>query len=502
MGKKASPETLYKLVKSLSPMEKAMLQAYSVVYGKRGGDYSLVWKLIDFLYNEPHYDAAQLRGAFKGKDLATLKKDARKWLFKAMYRLGLRRNFELHDLVGSAVVAIERRDPVGANRIIREAKSLCEKRELFLVHLELLLHELKIMPDTLKGQELKDHLAINSRETESVQRLFSNHMAYIRLNKHYLIPAREQYQRTGQWDFTEIRKLEEEQLMHDEKNALTLRARIEFHDAWLLIHTANQDWKNCANSSEQIVSIFKQSKWLQEELYERFLDAMNFYAHFCNILRQKKESRNQLDHLQSLIESQRNANVNTFLLSRVISLKFSYADIYKEVSEAREALELARKYEKELEFWEKPLNLLRIYFMALRFIINSGPKEDVYAMVSKVLQFRSSGYQGYYQMYARLLHLTYLLDEMIAGDESKRDILESFGRNYARYAKKYALQFPVCERVVCFLKEAAKYFEKGILKAKLISLQHEISELLPSDKMTSHFFQFEEWVKRIIADLD
>ena len=68
MGTKAGPDTLYRLVKSLNPTEKAILKAYSAVLGMRGGDYSLISKLIDFLYNETHFDQARLKEAFKERE--------------------------------------------------------------------------------------------------------------------------------------------------------------------------------------------------------------------------------------------------------------------------------------------------------------------------------------------------------------------------------------------------------------------------------------------------
>ena len=146
MGTKASPDTLYRLVKSLNPTEKAILKAYSAVLGMRGGDYSLISKLIDFLYNETHFDQARLKEAFKDCNLSALKRDTRKWMYRALFRSGLRSNVKAHDLAGSSLVAVERKDYEGARRIIKEAKEICSKRELFLVQLQLLRDEIEVVP--------------------------------------------------------------------------------------------------------------------------------------------------------------------------------------------------------------------------------------------------------------------------------------------------------------------------------------------------------------------
>ena len=479
-------DRVYHLIQSLSEHEMTRITEYARIFDDKANQFHM--QMFRFLREEEDYNHQRLKDAFPGKQVSRIKNYLHKFIYRALAVAGLHPHSDLSFLLSEISIAFRKKSPFQAKVNIESAKAIARERELFHFSLDLIRKERKWLKSFKSEAISKDGMQQIWAEYDEINALIENHDHFIRLKEVYYYPSRNMALKTGKIDLDLLAGLSEEEGMKDENFPKSNRARIERYALWAWYHRGQGDYLSSLGAVAKEVELFLSLEWLRIEEQERYFNVVHRASLIATHLGKKETARKYLSILHEAEDGTFNTALHLWNKSVIASSMFGLHfqdDSIREFS--------MNYFEKWYDQIKPHLNKQEIIDLLWNYLCDAMElrrykkgKRIAYDLIG----MRAADVREEMQIVGRIMHLVILFEE--------KDFigLESYGRNYQLFIKKFRSDQDVSFFIIRFLRYSPRYIDVGKLQANMEKLASIIESKMeePEAQFLMHFFNFNKWL--------
>ena len=290
--------TLFELIQQLSEDEKGRFGMYLKRYQKKGSKYTDMFKGMQKMKN---YDEEKLKKRLQIKSFPSYKTRLFNHLLAYLRETqnGKDINSRVRNLIEEAQILIKRKFYPEATKRLESAHELAEEFMLFELQLEINGYRRTIAKKYEKNK-LEERIRLLKREKDALLAQMENYYTYADLWDEVSVCTRQHAGSPPPEVKEELSQLMEHQLLKEESNAMTIRARILFLDLWGNYAYICEDYEAAKNYFHSLITLWKDYDFLIIEYPERFQIHLNNYLNTCHNAEDYTEFEEWLDQLATL----------------------------------------------------------------------------------------------------------------------------------------------------------------------------------------------------------
>jgi hypothetical protein len=263
--RRAKSNTLFRLVKSLSPGLFARLKVFNDTYAKG----SKQWKLIEYYYYLTEWSREKELADWPDGRISALKYNALQWLFDALSKVGDWPGKEIFHAFGDVATALNRKVYQCADEFWAEAKPHIVQQERFGLLLEFLGLEREIIRVSYSHLEIPFRLAENFAFTKKIIALHSEIIEIEEFRSIYFDPIKIQHSINGSIPRDLLALLKAEIQKFNLSRFETVRGKFAYLRMKVFLDLLD-GLSNAADPLSKLIELHLLHKWLREEDLGRF----------------------------------------------------------------------------------------------------------------------------------------------------------------------------------------------------------------------------------------
>lgn len=330
---KTSSDELYKLIKSLSKREKIY---FKVNLKSDDGTAPVYMQLFDFIDNQKQNDDALILKRFKGLNIQRLSAQKKYLHDKILEQIRFLNNGPvkiISDLLVKADMLYDKGLYRQSNALIKEAKILAVKLELFPELLTILDFERKLIvnitPDT---SVLKDKYQDNFNEKQAILKNIADLEIYQQLSDAIFISHFSQSRLRDNAHLKELKTYVRHPLLSAPLRGLSLKAKGLIYATKSILSASLSDYKNSYKWSREKLKVTEQLT--ERGLYykENYIKTLANYILACFYVKNYKDARQTIEKLKQVkaVEKTLDGIKNDYIYTNKIFLHlatFQYSKI-------------------------------------------------------------------------------------------------------------------------------------------------------------------------------
>lgn len=302
-----SPESIFKLIRSLNSAEKGYFKKYSKINGNTDNKYLLLFDAID---SQKEYDETKLLKKFKSQPFVRQFPVAKNYLYEkilaSLDSFHQDTSSEIQKLLHSGEIIFRMGLYGQALKILKKAKKIAIEQDLFAYLLEIYQWEFNI---AIEKQDAVWADEIN-KEWEKAILLSQNTQAYrfiyVKMASLFLNYGKTQDKKI----LYTINELVKNPLLQNEARALTFYSKVRFYDSHLFYWCIQGDRGQIYTYAKKIKNLFhSNSEKIKNQIYI-YLDALNNILSISVKLKKWNEVTNYLSILKEISKNEKSKNIN------------------------------------------------------------------------------------------------------------------------------------------------------------------------------------------------
>jgi hypothetical protein len=481
-------DALFQLIKSLTRGEK---RNFRMLAQLTAGDKKYV-QLFDALESQEEYDEVKILKKFRKDDkfekqFAYNKNYLYNSILNSLVYFHKGQDAELSSLTLQVRILVEKNLFFQAKKLLSKAKETVLVQEKFedllkLLHIEAKLlrrtENLKVLPDALRQVEFEERIALDK---------IQNYLGYRRLESQMYILNNTQHVARKDDDLGLVRHLLQNELLQEERNALSNRARIMYNEIKRRIALFQDDHHAAFEYSERALALYDEVHAIREDEKIAFLQQITNSAHHRFFV------EGPLAALASIVRL-RDVKVNT-PQERIMRFEKYYAYHLALLNSMGDAATEAflTEYVDELNALENEfgegLRIPAMWILASHYLMH-GQYSNALAWANRFLNHPRTNTRSDIQAGMRLMNL------VIHYELGNYDLIEYHLKSAYRFIYKQERMHLYERRVLRFFKEFLDLPSKDGLVALMSKFREDIVEISkdPFEERGSNIFNFLAWL--------
>ncbi len=369
-GMKTPSDDLFRLIKSLDTQEKVYFKQFAA----RKGEHSNYVLLFDAIDGQNEYDEGMVRKSLKNEAFIKNLKQAKSYASEAI----LRSLQEYHSatsagaLLGNNIQQVEilvRKRLFGiAMKLIQKSEKIARENHKFYYLSILLSQKRTVLTSQADRQAISEYHETYYKEEVECFDLMRNHVEYIRLSMLIIRDSFTNYVIQDQKK-NELRELLREPLLQDEKYALSLPAKIQFHRNLGNIHALLGNKENSIPHYSAIVRLMEENPLMLYSQIKSYLMGINNLMVLLKDLKSFREHNEHFEKAKGFIDGLpkkmlTNSVIEVFMMiyTNYISYLLDSLNIEKGIRMSEEISPSVRKHFAEGSYLVFNINLFLLYF--------------------------------------------------------------------------------------------------------------------------------------------
>lgn len=487
---KSDSDYLFSLIKSLGKGEKRHFKVYSAKH-VIGEENSYV-KLFDLMDAQRTYDEAAVRKKIFANfpSLKTRLYNAILWSLE-----------EFHSSPAMVVKSLMNHIEILFNKSlypqclkqILKAKQIAEKHELFEFALEILRWEFRVM------MKKSDYPAVQKvlEEEKKFLGFLNNHKTYRDLAATLSYKYNQFGSERNPKKMKEMEKMVRHPSLDNRSNALSLRAKQNYHDSHSLYAIIRGDYKTIYRESKAMLDLYHANAHIIYMYASPYLGTLNSFLIAVQGLKKYEEMRKYLDNLNEVRKYLRTPSEK----ATAFFYMYHYLNYFILTGQFSEADKIVRELELELNEHSKGLNQHKKTMLCLSIAqIYFGHEQyrKCLQWLNKIILLGEMKERKDIECFVRIF---FLLVHFEMG--SGKDFMTSLYKSTYRFLNehRHLLKFET-EIMEFFWEVISKDIPKKNLKEKYMNLKAEFESLAkdPYEKYALDYFDFISWTESKIEN--
>ncbi len=481
-------DALFQLIKSLTRGEK---RNFRILAQLTAGDKKYL-QLFDVIDNLDEYDEQKILKKFKldhkfEKQFAYNKNYLYNSILNALAYFHKGIDAELSSISIHVRILLEKNLYFQAKKLLNKAKEGVSSRERFEELLKLLRTEVEILKITENIKLLPESI----REVEFTERVtidkIINLAAFQRLERQTFIMLSTRHVARKEDDLDEVSRMLAHPLLQDESEALSLRARILYHEVHRRIAFYQTDHALSAYHARRAVLLFEGAPAILEDDKINYLKHVVTTAHHLLWTTGHEEMFPLLEKIKAVkitTPQERVARFDKYYLY-VMALKSTVAELATE--------EFLREYEEELDSLENDLAIatrLNAAYTCAHYYMITEEYSKALVWINRFLNHPRSNLRTDLQAGMRLMNV---LTHFELGNY---DLIEYNLKSTYRFIYKQERMQKYERRFLKFFKDAISLSDPCMFPALMQGFRTEILEILedPFEKHAATIFNVSVWL--------
>ena len=476
---------LFSLIKSLGKGEKRHFKVYSSkhVIGKE----NTYVKLFDVIDAQKKYNEDIVRKKISGH-FPSLK--------TRLYNAVLRSLEEYHSGVGIEVKSLLNQIEILFNKSlftqcskqIIKAKRIAEQHEMFEFALEALRWEFRVAMKKSDYGTLKNVLDEEKKYLE----LLNNHKTYRDLAVSFSHKYNQYGSERSLKKLKEMRKMIAHPSLRERANAMSIRAKQNYHDCHSLFAIIRGDYSTIYRESKTMLDLYHANRHIIYMYAGPYLGTLNSFLIAVQGLKKYDEMRKYLDNLNEVRKELRTSSEK----ATAFFYMYHYVNYFILTGKFEKAHEIVRELENEIEVHLKGLNQHQktmLYVTIAQIYFGQENYKRALYWLNKIILLGEMKERKDIECFVRIFFLL-IHFEMGSGT----DFLNSLYKSTYRFLKEHGRLLKFETALMEFFREAiSKGAQKKSLKEKFTELRRKL-ELFSKDaheKYALDYFDFISWAE-------
>lgn len=489
---------LFQLIKSLSKAEKRYFKLYSTLHK---GEKNYL-KLFNVLDKQKKYDKIALNKQFAGEPFIINFSVAKAYLYdlilKSLQSYQNRRELsaktQLNDLFTQIELLYNKGLYDHCKKLLSKAKRISIEYNLQLKTIEVCDWERAILYAQADFKRLPGYLNDENNLRKLSIEQYKNLFAYyeitdsmnIVLNKSQVIRTKE--------DAITINKLFKNNLLKDEKEALTPRAKFQFYFLYAMLYGARQDNKSLYEIAKKLTSTVDADEENKVFTANEKIGAYHIAFSSCVYLMKFPEYFKYAEKAKKVVTTSIDSEIRLFSLiaSHDISAHYTTGNLEGCVTSMNYTEAGLKKYENKIGY----ADLMVLYINLIHAAIVTKNYEKALLWINIILNDSRIEYRHELQCYARILNL------LIHFELKNYLLLEHTVKATYHFLKKQNNLFKFEQLVLDFIKDCFKIKNEKELIILFKKLKTGFEKIIsdPVEKVLFDYFDYISWLDSKITN--
>lgn len=482
---KSNQDLLFTLIQSLGKAEKRHFKVYSSKHVI--GAQNIYVSLFDAVERQKEYNEDILRANKLFRHFSSFKKRLYDSILQSLEIYHSSTGINIRSLLNRIEILFNRSLFEHCTRQIRKAKKISLQYEMFEEWLEILKWEYKIAVK-------KFDMALRMRVLEEEKRvlhLLNNQKKYRDLANLFSFKYQQYGTVRSPGILVEMQKHLNSPLLHEVKQALSVRAKQNFYDCHYLFALLREDYKNCYRFSKYTADMYLEKHSIIPINASSYLTAINNLLVACNGLEKYKEMLEYLDILEETRKGFRSPS------DKALAFFYLYHLLNYFISTGlfTEAEEHVKRMEAELADHEKNLNQLqKIILYATIAQVHFGMENNkrCLAWLKRIMALGEMKVRTDIECFVRLFYLIVHFEA-----KSDKEFMSSVFKSTYRFLYKHQRMYKFEASMMQFMRQnVVKENRRSDLKEPFVVLRKKLEQLAldPYEKHALNYFDFISWL--------
>lgn len=483
-----SSDFLFRLIKSMTKGDRRNFKLFARL---QEGDKKYV-QLFDAIDRQNEYNEAELLEQFKGERFTRQFSVAKNYLYN--YILKTLHVFHKDPYSGLGTLMHQIQILIGKNlydqaaKLVRKAKHIAERQEMFQELLTLLAYERTILHRTNQLKQFEALLqTLQEVEGKTIAQLANLNdfnllydEIYVLMNKS--ISARRKKERT------DVNEILANPLLADESLAISVRAKLKRLDILNDCYMFKTDYVSCLKYSSEIIAIYEKYPDIRKEKNMRYINTVSNLGVFYYYFGDPSASLAMLNKLKMLETFTEQEQLRVFE-------KYYHVKIAQciEVGDYQEGLSTIESFVKEFAAVEGKITKsveLAIYYLGAYFYVLAGNPSESLTWINRILNEPKTELRTDIQCMARILNL------FIHYELDNRDFIEYNLKSTTRFLANRDRMFGYERLVLKYLRQLANVHPDEDSRGILVKFRSEVEGLKgdPQEREALNMFDVSSWI--------
>ncbi|MFN8396014.1 MAG: hypothetical protein U0176_15360 [Bacteroidia bacterium] len=467
-----SSDFLFRLIKAMSKGDRRNFKLYARL---QEGDKQYI-KLFDAIDRQQEYDEPSILKQFEGErftnQLSVAKNYLYNYILKTLHIFRKDPKTELNAILHQVQILMGKNLFEQAQKLLRKAKHLAERQERFTEMLFILETERQLWQKREQSKEFEAFIEqIQQEEVEAVRKI-SNYHSYTHLyDTVHRVLLRSQNARDPEVR-SRIQAVVAEELIQNEKLALSVRARLRRYD--ILVDCSRVLGENAAMLQQlhQLIATYESNEDIRKEKSIAYINALSNLAVVCYLEDHFDASFEALDKMKALKVETEEEEIRIF--EKYFHFKIGTCVDRKDEYQGRKVIaEFESEYPQREGIISKNIELGIFYLVGYFYLVIGEPSRSL-DWINRILNEPRTELRTDMQAIARIMNL------LIHYQLGNWDYLEYEMKSVARFLSN---------------RDSLFQYERTVLKYLRL-----LSNLAPSANRTSILNEFKEEVKRVTTN--
>lgn len=495
-------DDLFSLVKSLTAAEKRYFKLYAQTHtsGSEATNYLLLFDAID---KQAEYDEEAIKKKFRKEKFVaqlTFTKNVlrNKILDSLCSYLGGGKDstieFDMRQALNHLTALYRKGIYPQMEKDLKRLKKLALDYEMPQYTLQLLPWERRLLLDQT-DKNISAQLEEMIEEETRALTLLQNNALFKQLHDRLLVSLKVRIRAKDADALTEMEQLLQNPLLQTEDNALSLQAKLHYHEIWSFYHWRAGNFEQMYLHHKQLIALWESNDNIRRELKHEYRKALCNFLNSCHAYKQFADYPPTLEKIRALAANDLPTEIKIFHISFYHELLYylnTFA-IQQGVNAIAPRLQQLNEFKEQIHtsrLLTIYYNITLLYFFAHRFT-------DALTWLNEILYHPKADARKEVRQTAQILQLA------IHYELNNQDILENLHRSAYRSLKN-ADDLDQFERTLLsnFKKLATtNEFDKKALLACFENFNRELEELLANNPQQHllGWFEIHTWLKSKIT---